>query len=173
MSIPSASHSRPASHAPPIFCGGSVRGRREIHLQVFFDGAAPGQGSLGPPKHGGSGYIVFQVLPGGGKRLLAEGSYRLPKGSTNNQTEFHAALTGVQVALSLLVGADLASCPISVEIKGDSSLVVDNMNDVSIVRASSLKALSLRLKQAVLRLRTRCLSVKFSHIFREFNSDAD
>lgn len=123
-----------------------------MHATVWFDGAC-----LGNPGPMGAGAVVQLDGPGGERQVLARGFGR----GTNNQAEYRGLILGLRHALAL--GAD------RVTVRGDSQLVVRQLEGTYSVKAEGLKALHDEARQLLGRFR----SARLEWIPREQNAEAD
>lgn len=120
-------------------------------ITAFFDGGA--RANPGP-----AGWGVYIVDDQG--KVLAELSGSLGI-ATNNVAEYN----GLIAALQWAVDHDVKS----IAIKGDSLLIVEQMRGNYKVKNEGLKPLHLQAKMLVMQIG----DVKFEHVRREFNKDAD
>jgi ribonuclease HI len=118
---------------------------------VYSDG-----GSRGNPGPSASGFVLFDK---NGKLLFEGGKYLGI--TTNNQAEYQAVLLGLEKALEL--GARF------VDFRMDSLLIVNQMAGIYKVKNRDLWPIYERIKE----LAKEFEHVKFSHVRREFNKDAD
>ena len=119
-------------------------------LTVYIDGA-----SKGNPGKASIGIVVYSD-----KKLIKK--YGAPIGNTtNNSAEYMALITALIDCLSY--------CPVNLEIKSDSQLLVKQMLGEYKVRDEGLQ----KLQFIAARLVSRYNSVAFTHIPREENSEAD
>lgn len=124
-----------------------------------FDGAS--EPNPGPS---GSAYVIFGLIYEEGdnwvRDVVAEG-YVYFEHATNNQAEYNALILGLQKALALGIQ--------SLEVEGDSNLVVNQVAEKWKVKDLKLGVLCDRAKGLYRKFPTR--SIK--HIPREENADAD
>ena len=120
-------------------------------ITAYFDG-----GSRGNP--GLAGYGVYIVDDDG--TVLAELSGALGI-ATNNVAEYHGLIAALQWAADHDVTA--------LHIKGDSLLLVEQMRGNYKVKNEGLKPLHLQARMLVMQIG----NVKFDHVPREDNKDAD
>lgn len=120
-------------------------------ITAYFDG-----GSRGNP--GLAGYGVYIVDDDG--TVLAELSGALGI-ATNNVAEYHGLIAALQWAADHDVAA--------LHIKGDSLLLVEQMRGNYKVKNEGLKPLHLQARMLVMQIG----NVKFDHVPREENKDAD
>lgn len=118
---------------------------------IYSDG-----GSRGNPGPSASGFVIFDKSGA----LLFEGGKYLGI-TTNNQAEYQAVLLGLEKALQL--GAH------SVDFRMDSLLIVNQMAGIYKVKNRDLWPIYERIRELVKKFD----NVKFSHVRREFNKDAD
>ncbi len=121
------------------------------HVRVYTDGAA--RGNPGPA---GAGALITDedgTVLGTAQRYLGE--------ATNNVAEYQALILGLERAAEL--GA------VSIEVLADSQLVVFQMSGDYKVRSEHL----LELHERARTLATRFRSVRYIHIPRDENRDAD
>ena len=120
-------------------------------ITAYFDGGA--RANPGP-----AGYGVYIVDAGG--QVLAELSGSLGI-ATNNIAEYN----GLIVALQWAVDHNVTS----IAIKGDSQLVIEQMRGNYKVKNEGLKPLYLKARMLVMQIG----DVRFEHVRREFNKEAD
>jgi ribonuclease HI len=119
------------------------------HATVWFDGASRGNPGL---MAGGA------VVDVDGRRVVLHGHVR--KG-TNNEAEYEGLLLGLRHALD----ADATT----VEVRGDSQLVIRQLEGIYQVRAPNLKPLHREARSLLSRFRAR----RLVWVPREQNHDAD
>ena len=122
-----------------------------MKLIVYTDG-----GSRGNPGPAGCGAVVLNEQ---GEELAAISKY--VGRQTNNYAEYTAAILGLQKALSFK--------PESVEMRGDSELLVKQLNGVYRVKNANIKPLFAQLTDLI----PKDVEVKFVHVRREYNQRAD
>ncbi|MDP2718839.1 MAG: ribonuclease HI family protein [Dehalococcoidia bacterium] len=123
----------------------------EKHIIIKFDGASrgnPGPAGIGVILENSRGEVVGKVV----KRIGV---------ATNNQAEYSALIAGIEAALRL--GA------VSLDIRGDSKLIVEQIRGNYKVKEPKLKSLF----QTACRLLTRCEKYSIKWVPREENSEAD
>ena len=120
-------------------------------ITAFFDGGA--RANPGP-----AGYGVYIVDDLG--NVLAELSGSLGV-TTNNVAEY----TGLISALQWAVDHDVKQ----IHIKGDSLLIIEQMRGNYKVKNEGLKPLHMKARMLVMQIG----DVKFDHVRREFNKEAD
>ena len=121
-------------------------------ITAFFDGGA--RSNPGP-----AGYGVFIVDDTG--NVLAELSGSLGN-ATNNIAEYNGLLAALQWAVDHNVTA--------ITIKGDSLLIIEQMRGNYKVKNEGLKPLHLKARMLVMQIGG---NVKFEHVRRELNTEAD
>ncbi|MBS3956322.1 MAG: ribonuclease HI family protein [Clostridiales bacterium] len=118
---------------------------------IYTDG-----GARGNPGLAGAGWVLVgetgKALSSGGKFLGV---------ATNNVAEYHGVICGLTAALA-------AGC-VSVEVRSDSELIVRQMTGRYRVKNENLKPLFLEASA----LASRFTRVRFTHVRREDNRDAD
>ena len=122
-----------------------------MKLLIYSDG-----GARGNPGPAGIGAVIKDV----DDNVMAEISEYLGE-TTNNQAEYQAILAALKKA------GDIGGCDLVCHL--DSELAVKQLNGEYRVRNQGLAPLFL----AVCNLRQNFNSVKFVHIKREFNKEAD
>ena len=120
-------------------------------ITAFFDGGA--RSNPGP-----AGYGVYIVDDQG--VVLAE-----LHGSLGNTTNNIAEYNGLIAALQWAVDHDVQQ----ITIKGDSLLIIEQMRGNYKVKNEGLKPLHMKARMLVMQIG----DVKFDHVRREFNKDAD
>lgn len=120
-------------------------------ITAFFDGGA--RGNPGP-----AGYGVYIVSDNG--EMLAE--LIGPLGiATNNVAEYNGLIAALQWAVDHDVTA--------ITVKGDSLLIIQQMRGNYKVKNEGLKPLHMKARMLVMQIG----NVKFEHVPREKNKDAD
>lgn len=118
---------------------------------IYSDG-----GSRGNPGPSAAGYVVFNTS----EELLDQGGEYL--GITNNsQAEYHGVRLGLEAALQR--GAK------RIDFRIDSLLVVNQLNNIYVIKNRELWPIHERIKELVRQFD----SVTFRHVKREFNQQAD
>ena len=120
-------------------------------ITAFFDGGA--RGNPGP-----AGYGVYIVDDQG--QVLAELSGSLGT-ATNNVAEYHGLIAALQWAADRDIKA--------IAIKGDSQLLVEQMKGNYKVKNEGLKPLHMQARMLAMQIG----NVKFEHVRRELNKEAD
>ena len=120
-------------------------------ITAYFDGGA--RANPGP-----AGYGVYIVDDLGNVLAELHGSLGV---ATNNVAEY----TGLIAALQWAVDHDLRQ----IAIKGDSLLIIEQMRGNYKVKNEGLKPLHMKARMLVMQIG----DVKFDHVRREFNKDAD
>lgn len=120
-------------------------------IYAYFDGGA--RGNPGP-----AGYGVHIVDDQGNVLSEQHGSLGV---ATNNVAEYH----GLIAALQWAVEHDVTS----LTVRGDSQLIVEQMRGNYKVKHEGLKPLYLQARMLVMQIG----DVKFEHVRREQNKDAD
>lgn len=123
-----------------------------VTVTIHIDG-----GSRGNPGPAGAGVVI---RAGDDGTVLFEGGYFLGR-RTNNYAEYQGLLRGLAKAADL--NAD------TVRVYSDSELLVRQMNGEYRVRNAGLKPLFAQARQLCGRFR----QVRFTHVRREQNTDAD
>jgi ribonuclease HI len=120
-------------------------------ITAYFDGGA--RSNPGP-----AGYGVYIVDDGG--NVLAELSGALGI-ATNNIAEYNGLIAALQWAVDHNLDA--------ITIKGDSLLIIEQMRGNYKVKHEGLKPLHMKARMLVMQIG----NVKFEHVPREKNKDAD
>ena len=120
-------------------------------ITAYFDGGA--RSNPGP-----AGYGVYIVDDGG--NVLAELSGSLGN-TTNNIAEYHGLIAALQWAVDNKVT--------QITIKGDSLLIVEQMRGNYKVKNEGLRPLHMQARMLVMQIG----DVKFEHVRRELNKEAD
>jgi len=117
----------------------------------MFDG-----GSRGNPGLCGAGYVLTKQ-----KDILYEGSDIVATNNTNNYAEYMALYLGLKKAQDLGIT--------SLNVKGDSLLVINQVNGLFAIKSSNLKSIYL----AICELVAMFDNIEFEHVKREDNGHAD
>ena len=120
-------------------------------ITAYFDGGA--RSNPGP-----AGYGVYIVDDQGAVLAELHGSLGI---STNNIAEYNGLIAALQWAVDHGVTA--------ITIKGDSLLIIEQMRGNYKVKNEGLKPLHMQARMLVMQIG----NVKFEHVRREFNKDAD
>ncbi len=120
-------------------------------ITAYFDGGA--RANPGP-----AGYGVYIVDDAGNVLAELSGSLGI---TTNNIAEYN----GLIAALQWAVDRDLKQ----ITIKGDSLLIIEQMRGNYKVKNEGLKPLHLKARMLVMQIG----DVRFEHVRREFNKEAD
>ena len=120
-------------------------------ITAYFDGGA--RSNPGP-----AGYGVYIVDDGG--NVLAELSGSLGN-TTNNIAEYHGLIAALQWAVDNKVT--------QITIKGDSLLIIEQMRGNYKVKNEGLRSLHMQARMLVMQIG----DVKFEHVRRELNKEAD
>jgi ribonuclease HI len=120
-------------------------------IRIFSDG-----GSRGNPGPSACGFIIEDET---GVELYRGGEYLGI--TTNNQAEYQGVRLALEKALAL--GAQ------EIDLKGDSLLVINQMNGIYKIKNKDLWPIYERIKELV----TKFHKVTFAHVYREYNRGAD
>lgn len=124
-----------------------------------FDGAS--EPNPGPS---GSAYVLYSPPKRKGeflvREVIQEGYSYIPH-ATNNEAEYNALILGLEEALKLGIE--------HIQIEGDSNLVIQQVQHLWKVKATSLISLCAKASSLLLQFKSYTLS----HIPREQNQDAD
>lgn len=144
-----------------------------------FDGAClgnPGPGGAGallyglPPPHS-SGARDYNVGHGVGVaqgwEVLWSGAEHVGGGTTNNVAEYTGLLLALKAALRLGMGDG------ALLVQGDSELIIRQVLGEYQVRAPHLLVLHAEVMRTLAQLRSRKVDVRFRHILRDKNAEAD
>jgi probable phosphoglycerate mutase len=121
--------------------------------KLQFDG-----GSRGNPGIGGSGSVIYDV---GSGKVVWKGYHFLGMSVTNNQAEYAGLIEGLKAAVALKIS--------SLEIEGDSELVVRQMTGEYKVKNAQLIVLQKKAQDLV----TKIPEHSFKSIPRSLNAEAD
>ena len=120
-------------------------------ITAYFDGGA--RSNPGP-----AGYGVYIVDDAGTVVAELSGSLGI---ATNNVAEYHGLLAALQWAIDNNLTA--------ITVKGDSLLIIEQMRGNYKVKNEGLKPLHMKARMLVMQIG----NVKFEHVPRENNKDAD
>jgi len=120
-------------------------------ITAYFDGGA--RSNPGP-----AGYGVYIVDDAGTVLAELHGSLGI---ATNNVAEYNGLLAALQWAIDNNVTA--------ITVKGDSLLIIEQMRGNYKVKNEGLKPLHMKARMLVMQIG----NVKFEHVPRELNKDAD
>ncbi len=123
-------------------------------LRVWFDGGS--RGNPGPAAIG----AVVETLATEPPTVLGVVSECIGS-TTNNVAEYRAVIAGLQLAGTF--GSD------SIEIRGDSMLVIKQLAGEWRIKDAKLRPLALEARALI----EKFSSVELAHVRREFNTDAD
>jgi len=118
---------------------------------IYCDG-----GSRGNPGPSASGFVILDQQ----EQLIEEGGAYLGI-TTNNQAEYHA----VRLALEAALKHDIKE----IQFRLDSMLVVNQMNGMYKIKSRDLWPIHERIKELIHHFK----HVRFTHVRREFNKEAD
>ena len=129
----------------------SPTGNEHKNMRVFSDG-----GSRGNPGPSACGFVIEDE---NGTEIYRSGQYLGV--TTNNQAEYH----GVQMALekALEMGGR------NVDFRGDSMLVINQINGVYKIKNKELWPIYERIKELIAKFD----NITFTHVYREYNQAAD
>lgn len=144
------------TEAPPPPVVAPVAKDEPVHLVLYFDGA-----SKSNPGEAGAGWIALDDSSG---ICIAYGYTYMGDCSTNNEAEYTALIEGLHALR-------FTRCN-SLTIRGDSKLVVEQVNGNWKCKAANLEAF-IALAKAEIHLLRKAQKVKLEHIPREQNTLAD
>jgi ribonuclease H / adenosylcobalamin/alpha-ribazole phosphatase len=122
--------------------------------KLYFDGAS--RGNPGLASYGG--VIVSNY---GDNAEMATYAKVLPKGTSNNVSEYTGLLEGLKKAQEL--------CIDELEVYGDSKLVINQMNGIWSVKHPNMKVLYEECKK----VEKFFVNITYCHVERKFNKRAD
>lgn len=122
----------------------------DIIYTLYFDG-----GSRGNPGIGGSGFVIYDE---NGEELESGYEY-LGESVTNNQAEYSGLINGLKAAIKRQY--------LSLHIKGDSKLIINQLNGVWSAKVTA------QLYEDALNLLKRCVKFTAEHVPRNENKHAD
>lgn len=131
-----------------------TNGGEYTEATLEFDGSAKPN-----PGNGGAGYVLYN---GRGEVLEATSIEIMDGGVTNNQAEYAALVWGMECAIKYNIKSLLC--------KGDSELVIDQMNGHKNANSERMKPL---FRQAQHLENCSFSKVRYEHIYRTENSHAD
>lgn len=120
--------------------------------KLFFDGAS--RGNPGIASYGG-------VIYDNNNREKLTYCCKFKFLQTNNYAEYYGLLRGMELALENDI--------LEIEIFGDSSLVINQMNGLWKVKSDNIKPLY----NLCLQLKNKFNNISFNHVLRKFNKRAD
>lgn len=122
-----------------------------MEYTLFFDGCCKGNPGLG-----GSGAVIFKD-----NIEIWSGTHKLPNKTTNNIAEYNGLLIGLNGALQLGITKLI--------VKGDSKLVISQLNGEYKVKSTNLIEIYNQIKQ----LEKQFEHIEYHHVYRKDNSRAD
>ena len=130
------------------------------HYVLFFDGC-----SKGNPGKAGAGAVIYKRMDGGQgtdhlTEIWADSSF-VGNHETNNISEYHGLLLGLEKAVSLGIK--------HLMVKGDSQLVIKQMTGKFAVKSPNMYPLHKRATA----LASNMTSISYHHVYREHNKRAD
>ena len=131
------------------------------HYVLFFDGACE------PRNPGGIATYGFQVAANGREPLTDKGVVGEGRGMTNNVAEYHALIQGLNSVKQQAEEGD------TVEVIGDSQLVIKQMTGAYKVRSQNIIPLFARARKLRDQLRGKGVRVCFKWVSRDENAVAD
>jgi ribonuclease HI len=147
----------------------------KIMITIHFDG-----GSRGNPGIAGAGaqVAVTQQTPTSQKSEYIRIRKFLGSGITNNEAEYQALLAGLDQAViqikNLVKKYEGEECEATVRIRGDSDLVVQQIQDKYQVKSPNLQPLHRAVKKVINQLSSIVsLEMDYAHVYRSENSVAD
>jgi probable phosphoglycerate mutase len=129
-----------------------------MEFTLYADG-----GSRGNPGHAGAGSVVFDTA---GKRVVEVADYLGV--ATNNVAEYEAVLRGLQRLHAAYPEGYFAQMPLLIRM--DSKLVIEQLKGNYKVKHPNLIPRYLEVKNVLAR---NFGTVRFEHVLRAFNKDAD
>lgn len=118
---------------------------------LFFDGC-----SKGNPGKAGAGAVIYRNQI----EIYAQSGF-VGLNTTNNVAEYHGLLMGLQQAVALKIK--------NLQIKGDSMLIIKQLEGEFKVKSPSMMPLFEMAQQLIKKIGT----VKYEHVYREYNKRAD
>ena len=134
-----------------------------VCLRLCFDG-----GSRGNPGPGGAGAVLYDVCDQ--PEVVWRGSQFLGDDVTNNQAEYQGLLLGLQAVVQHFTDPGV---PVRLEVRGDSKLVIEQVQGNWKVRNVALQKLHRRVGQVLRVLREAGADVQLRSVPRADNSEAD
>jgi ribonuclease HI len=134
-----------------------------MSVEIYFDGATE------PFNPGGIASYGFVILRDGKTVLEGKGTVGTPgtPESTNNVAEYTALIKGLEGALGVVQAGE------GIEVRGDSQLVIRQLEGLYAVNAPHLKPLHGKGTAAIAGLVAKGFPVKLSWVPREENGHAD
>ena len=119
--------------------------------KMYFDGC-----SKGNPGLAGAGAVIYK----NDDEIWTQSKF-IGKNETNNVAEYNGLIIGLEEAVNQNIK--------HLQVKGDSELVIKQMNNLYKVKAEKLLPLFNKAKK----LQTNFNSIQFQHIYRKDNARAD
>ena len=119
--------------------------------KMYFDGC-----SKGNPGLAGAGAVIYK----NDDEIWSQSKF-IGKNETNNVAEYNGLIIGLEEAVNQNIK--------HLQVKGDSELVIKQMNNLYKVKAEKLLPLFNKAKK----LQTNFNSIQFQHIYRKDNARAD
>ena len=136
----------------------SSRSSHEYEATLYFDGATDGSN---PSEVGGCGWVIYssyddeEEIVSGSERLTGADFPWAAYQCTNNQAEYMGLLRGLEAARNEGIRR--------LKVRGDSQLVIRQMNDEYAVRKNSIKKLFHQCSDEAVEFQ----KISFEHVYRD------
>lgn len=145
---------------------------KALLIKVHFDG-----GSRGNPGLSGAGAFV-QFFQGGNSVEIVKIRHFLGR-HTNNYAEYKGLICGLREICSIIDNKARDYSNISITVKGDSNLIINQMKGLYQCKHKDLKPLYSECNEMMNSIEKQCrqmaqqLDVSFEHVYRQDNKEAD
>jgi len=145
---------------------------KPLLIKLHFDG-----GSRGNPGLSGAGAFV-QLFQGGNGVEIVKIRHFLGR-HTNNYAEYKGLVCGLREICSIIENKARDYSKISISVKGDSNLIINQMKGLYQCKHKDLKPLYSECNEMMNSIEKQCrqmaqqLDVNFEHVYRQDNKEAD
>jgi len=129
----------------------NMNSTEENIYEMYFDGC-----SKGNPGLSGAGCVIYK----NGEEIWSN-SYFVDENATNNVAEYYGLIKGLEKAIEMKI--------ISLVVKGDSQLIIRQMQGEYQVKTKSM----IKLHNDAKELEIKFKNITYEHIYRKYNKRAD